>query len=187
MADTEDAVRNYLTALKDPDALRDDEVITDLESRIESSEDQLERLRLRQQLLEAQAPQFERSEDAFVSNAKAWADEHGVSAEAFASEGVPQGVLRRAGFSIGRGGGKKRTKGSRGTATRSRSRVTSDEVRGAIPEGTFTIKQLQEESGASPAVVRKVVAAELEAGNISEEGADPDHQGPGRAPTLYKR
>jgi hypothetical protein len=65
--------------------------------------------------------------------------------------------------------------------------VTSDEVRAAIPKGTFTINQLQEEAGASLAVVRKVVAEELEAANITEQGPDPDHSGPGRAPTLYER
>jgi hypothetical protein len=60
-------------------------------------------------------------------------------------------------------------------------------VRAAIPGTTFTIKSLQERSGASPAVVRKVVAEELDAGNLTDEGADPDHSGPGRAPTLYKK
>ena len=29
--------------------------------------------------------------------------------------------------------------------------------------------------------------ADLEAGALQEQGADPDHTGPGRAPTLYQK
>jgi hypothetical protein len=35
--------------------------------------------------------------------------------------------------------------------------------------------------------VRKVVADELAAGRLKEIGPDPDHRGPGRSPTLYKK
>jgi hypothetical protein len=189
MATPEEAVRSYLTALKDPSALRDEETIASIENEIDSTSDELDRLKLRQQLLEAQSPQIERFEEDFVTHAKAWADEHGVSAEAFASEGVDAAVLRRAGFRVGggRGRGSSRRSGSSNGSGQTRSRVTSEEVRAAIPKGTFTIKSLQERSGASPAVVRKVVAESLESGYITEEGPDPDHSGPGRTPTLYRR
>jgi hypothetical protein len=183
MAQPEDVVRTYLIALKDPAALRDDESITTLEQRISDSDDEIERLKLRQQLLEANSPTLERFEDDFVTHAKAWAEENGVTAEAFASEGVPSGVLRRAGFSVAGGRGRKKAKSGGET----RTRVTSDEVRAAIPDGTFTIKMLQERSGASPAVVRKVVSEGLADESLTEEGTDPDHSGPGRAPTLYKK
>ncbi len=155
MSNTEDAVRNYLTALKDPNALRDDDAIADLESKIDSSDDQLERVKLRQQLIEAKAPQLARYEQDFVDKAKAWGDEHGVTIEAFKNEGVPTNVLRRAGFSVrgGRGRSKDST-GSPRSKTGTRTRVTSDEVRAAIPNGTFTVKQLQDKSGVSPAVAR---------------------------------
>lgn len=183
-ARAEEAVRSYLVALKDPGALRDGDAIADLERRIDGSDDQLERVVLRQQLIEAKAPTIDRFEEDFVTHAKAWADEQGVSASAFAEEGVPAGVLRRAGFRVG--GGRRSAKGARSGGGQ-RSRVTADEVRGAIPKGSFTIKTLQERSGASPAVVRKVVQEELAAGSLNELGTDPDHSGPGRAPTLYKR
>ncbi len=183
-ARAEEAVRSYLTALKDPSALRDDDVIRDLEARLDSTDDQLERVVVRQQLLDAQSPSIERFEDDFVTHAKAWADEHGVSSSAFADEGVPADVLRRAGFKVGAGG---RRGAGRGRAAGTRKRVTVDEVRAAIPRGTFTVKMLQERSGASPAVVRKVISEELAAGTITEEGTDPDHTGPGRSPVLYKK
>lgn len=183
----ETAVRNYLLSIRNPGALRDDDAIASTTSKLEDSDDELERLQLRQQLLELEKPSLERYEDAFVEHASAWADRTGISADAFLAEGVPSTVLRRAGFR-GVGGGRRRG-GRRAAApaqATSRSRVSADEVRSAIPKGTFTVKDLQERSGASAAVVRRVIAEEVSAGNVSDEGADPDHSGPGRAPTVYK-
>ncbi len=182
-ATAEQAVRTYLTALKDPSALRDENEVAQLERQIDKTDDHVERLVLRQQLLEAKSPALERYEEGFVKHAKKWADDRGVTAEAFASEGVPPAVLRRAGFRV-RGG---RKAAPRKTSRARRSRVSADDVRKAIPRGTFTVKRLEESTGASPAVVRKVVQAEVEAGNLTEVGPDPDHRGPGRAPTLYKK
>lgn len=191
MADgtAEVAVRNYLTALRDPSSLRDEETIAQLQQQLDSSADELERLQLRQQLFDMDSPSVRQFEDEFVTHARAWADEHGITAKAFEAEGVPGAVLRRAGFSVGRGGRPSggRSRSSSTGATRRRSRVTVDEVRSAIPRGTFTIKQLQDASGASPAVVRKVVQSELAEGRLTDEGTSKNHSGPGRAPTLYKR
>jgi hypothetical protein len=181
-AAAESAVRDYLRALKDPSSLRDDDKINELQKHLEDSEDALERLRIRQQLLDMQDPSIERYEEAFLTHASAWADEHGISVKAFTDEGVPAHVLRKAGFPVG---GRRGRAGRGGTRAR-RSRVTTEEVRAAIPKGTFTIKSLQEASGASPAVVRKVVAEEEAAGTLRSEGTDPDHRGPGRAPILYR-
>jgi tryptophanase len=176
------AVRNYLISLRDPSALRDDDAIADLHSRIEQTDDDVERLRLRQQLLDLQDPPLEQYEAAFVEHAKAWADDTGVTADAFVAEGVPAGVLRRAGFRGVTDGGTRRT---RRTTTR-RRRVSADEVRAAIPVGTFTVKDVQDASGASAAVVRRVIGEEVDAGNVTDQGPDPDHSGPGRAPTVYQ-
>lgn len=178
---SESAVRNYLVALKDPAALRDDNRIAELQQRLETTDDQLERVQLRQQLQDAQRPSIETFEEEFLTQAKAWADEHGVGASAFAEEGVPESVLRKAGLLRGRGRGTRRR-----TATRS-PRVSAQDVRAAIPRGAFTIKQLQERTGGSIATVRNVVKEAEEEGLIKAQGTDPDHRGPGRAPTLYKR
>jgi hypothetical protein len=191
MASTQEtAVRNYLLSVRDPSALRDDSAITDLKSKLEQSGDELERLQLRQQLLDMESPSLERYEDAFVEHAKAWADRTGISGEAFAAEGVPASVLRRAGFrSVGGGGGGRRRSSTRSSTARvgTRSRVSADEVRAAIPTGTFTVKDLQERSGASAAVVRRIIAEEVDSGRLTIEGPDTDHSGPGRAPTVYRR
>lgn len=181
----ESAVRNYLAALKDPSSLRDQQLVSSLESKLESSEDQVERVLTRQALQDARNPSVQTAEDEFVTHAKSWADEHGVGAPALSEEGVPAGVLRRAGFAVS-GGGRGRRRGSSGTSGR-RNRVTVEDIRKAIPKGTFTIKTLEQRSGASTGSVRKVVNEELAAGNISAQGADKDHRGPGRAPTLYRR
>lgn len=186
-ASVEHAVSVYLQALKDPNSLRDDDSITSLEQQLESSPDSLERLRLRQQLLDAQTPSVERYEEGFVTHAKAWADDHEITAKAFAEEGVSAAVLRRAGFDVPGAGGARGRRGASGAGTgRKRTRVTVSEVRDAIPKGTFTIKTLQDLSGASPAVVRKVVSEEMSAGRLKDEGTDQSHRGPGRAPVLYR-
>lgn len=177
---TESAVRTYLTALRDPSALRDESRLEQLQSELESSSDELERLRLRQQIIDIESPSVSQYEDEFITHAKAWAEEHGVTARAFEAEGVPAQVLRRAGLAPAGGGRKPRRTGAR-------TRVTVDEVRALIPRGAFTIRTLQETSGASPAVVRKVVNEELANGRLKEVGPDPDHRGPGRSPTLYKK
>lgn len=178
----EAAVRNYLVALKDPSALLDEDRIADLKKRLEESDDQLERLRLRQELDDAQRPSVEHYENEFVTHAKAWADDQGISASAFAAEGVPEGVLRKAGL---KRGGRARSAGRRGPGKT--QRVTAEEVRTAIPRGKFTIKDLQERSGGSIATVRNVVKEAEQSGLIAAEGPDPDHSGPGRSPTVYRR
>ena len=179
----DDAVRNYLVSLKDPSALKDDAKVAELKKALDESDDELERLRLRQQILDAERPPLEKFEEAFVTHAKAWADVHHISDKAFLAEGVPPQVLRRAGFKGVRGGGR----GRAAQRTRSGTRVSAEEVRKKLPKGTFTIKQVQEKTGASAAVVRRVVQAEVDSGKATEQGTDPDHKGPGRAPMLYKR
>lgn len=182
----EQAVREYLLSLRNPSALRDDDKLAELRQRLNETDDDLERLRLRQQILEAENPARNGYEDNFITHAKAWADKVGVSDEAFLAEGVPAEVLRKAGFRRV-GSGRART-AARPSARGTRRRVSADDVRAAIPKkGTFTVKDVQGASGASPAVVRRALADEVAAGNVNEVGPDPDHSGPGRAPTLYSR
>lgn len=178
------AIRDYLTSLRDPSALRDDKEMASLQKRLEESQDHLERLKLRQQIIEADSPPLAQYEDAFVTHAKAWAERTGVSDKAFLAEGVPAATLRKAGF---RNVGSGRSRATAPRATGTRKRVSADQVRESIPSGTFTVKDVQDSSGASSAVVRRVITEEVAAGNVTEAGPDPDHAGPGRAPTLYRR
>jgi hypothetical protein len=180
----ESAVRGYLTALSDPSALRDEAGLAELQRQLGEATDSLTRLELRQKIMDAEEPQIDRYEADFVTHAKEWAEQNGISPKAFIAEGVDVAVLRRAGFPVPGG---RRSGGAGRGRTRTRSRVTTAEVRAAIPKGQFTIKQLQERSGASPAVVRKAVQEEIAESRVKEIGTDPDHRGPGRAPVLYER
>ena len=178
--DPETAVRTYLAALRDPSSLRDDTRLRELQEQLENSGDELTRLQLRQQIMDLESPSVQQFENDFIMHARAWAEENGITAAAFQAEGVPSQVLRKAGMAAGKAG-------RRGKRVGTRTRVTVDEVRASIPRGAFTVRTLQEVSGASPAVVRKVVTEELAEGRMKEVGPDPDHRGPGRAPTLYKK
>jgi hypothetical protein len=180
----EEAVAAYMRAVKDPQSLRDDDLIMKLTDELAATDDPIARLELRQQISHAQNPSMAEVEEAFVTHVKTWADKTGIGAEAFAAEGVDPVVLRRAGWSIrGRRSRTARTP-QRGASGK---RVTAEAVRTAMPKGTFTAKGLQDSSGASAGVVRKVIIEQLAAGAITQIGPDPDHSGPGRAPILYKR
>ncbi len=185
MSEAEQAVRTYLRALKDPSSLKDEAAIEETRTALDAEEDMVERVRLQQQLINLESPSVEGAEDGFVTHAKAWADEVGIGGKAFAAEGVPSALLRRAGFAVGkggRGGGRRRA-----ASTGSGKRVTTEEVIAAIPKGAFTVKDLKEKSGASAAVVRNAIKSQVDSGALTEVGPDPDHSGPGRAATLYRK
>lgn len=179
----EKAVRDYLVALHHPENLRDETRINELSQRLEQTDDPLERLQLRAELAQAQAPDTDALEGNFVAHAKSWADEHGISAKAFEQEGVPRDVLRRAGLD----GGRRARTARRSTQTR-RPRVSREDVDKAIPpRKQFTIADVAASSGASTATVRKVVNEMVTAGQLEEVGTAEGHTGPGRAPTVYRR
>jgi hypothetical protein len=180
----EQAIRNYLTILNDPRALHEQD-ISELETKIDATDDPVERLRLRARIEVAKNPDTSKYEDAFVKHAKDWADEHGVSAEAFRAEGVPPATLRRAGFRV-RGDGRKRA-ASRRTVGDRRKRVDAGQVRNAIPRGKFTARDVQDATGAAAAVVRRVLQEEVAAGTVIDTGPAQGHKGRGRAPTVYQR
>ena len=184
-AAAEKAVRTYMTAIQDKAALLDSEKISKLERKLSETVDVVKRVQLRQELLEARNPQAAqaKAEQDFVKHAKGWAESKGVTADAFIAEGVSQDTLRKAGYRF-----TNTARGRRAASTAGRrTRVTTEQIRDAIPDGAFTVKDLEQASGASTATVRKVIDEELEAGKLADDGADPDHSGPGRAPTLYKK
>jgi predicted ArsR family transcriptional regulator len=62
-----------------------------------------------------------------------------------------------------------------------------DVVKAIPPRKQFTIADLAAASGASTATVRKVVTDLVSEGKVQEAGTAEAHEGPGRAPTVYKR
>ncbi len=179
----EAAVRTYLASLKGPEALVDHDRVAGLQRQLEQTDDQMQRVQIQQQLLDAQTPATDGLEQDFVAHAKSWADKRGISVQAFLAEGVPARVLRRAGFRVPRGTARPQPRPRR----QARGRVTRQQVAAAIPDGLFTVAELQKLSGASPAVVRGVVRQQLQAGTLVDAGPDPDATGPGRAPARYQR
>lgn len=181
----ETAVRDYLASLKGPGALVDDDRVAALRQQLQQTDDQMQRVQIQQQLLDAQSPATDSLVEDFVTHARSWADKRGISAQAFLAEGVPARVLRRAGFRVPRAAAP--GQGQRRPRRQARGRVTRQQVAAAIPDRLFTVAELQKLSGASPAVVRTVVRQQLQTGALTDAGADPAATGRGRAPARYRR
>ncbi|MPZ72627.1 MAG: hypothetical protein GEU74_05250 [Nitriliruptorales bacterium] len=179
-ASPEGAVRNYLSALRDPDSLRDEKAVQALRAKLDKATDPVERLRLRSDLERAEAVDVAGFEREFVRNARSFSRETGISGQVLLAEGVPRSVLRKAGLL-----GSDRSGGSRAR----RTRVNAESIRAAYPrKGTkFTIAELAQASGASTGAVRKVVTEDVNAGVVVNAGVLESTGGPGRAPTAYKR
>jgi hypothetical protein len=141
----EDAVRAYLRVLKaDPDSLPDNPI---------------ERLLLRA-----------RVEQEFVEQAASWAVDNGIGGAAFAAEGVPVEVLRRAGLHVALRPGDEPARS----------------IRSAMPERQpFSEDGLMARTGAARRDVRAVIAEDLRAGRI-EEHAMSEVEG-GCDKRLYRR
>ena len=184
MAD-EQIVRKYLAFLEDPSVLRDDEAIAEAQRSADAAGDVVDRLRALSKVERLQNPSADTLHDEFVRVVKAWADGDGITAGALMKLGVAPGTLREAGYPVG--GAPSRSRSTTPKKTRAPG-VSIEAVRAAVPaEGTFTAKQLQDGSGASPGTVRKAMAAMLDDGTIHSRGLAADWDGPGRVPTLYER
>jgi len=125
-----------------------------------------------------------------VVHAKAYADAESIPVAAFVALGVGADVLKQAGFEVA---GPKRARGSASPARASSgprapqvSVAAIKSVAGQMPK-QFTLGQLADKAGGgSPVTVRKAVDELIAEGRAAKLGPAPDHQGPGRAPTLYE-
>lgn len=122
--------------------------------------DPLERLMLRAHI-----------ERGFVEHAAAWAHDHGVTGDAFAAEGVPDEILRRAGL---------------GMDALPLDDQIQRSIRSAMPEcQPFSEDGLVTRTGATRRDVRSVIAADLGSGRINEHAVSKIE---GRADKkLYRR
>ncbi len=178
MSTPETAVRSYLQWLEDPSSVRDHVAIAEAESASKNAKDPIERLKALSALQVLEAVDGATFRAGFVEHAAEWANENAVTAEAFATLGVPAEVLSEAGLvkaKVHMSSGKRRT------------RISPDSVRDAIPSVAFSIADLEAASGASTATVRKVIAEMTEAGTLRDLGPDQKHTGRGRAPLLFTK
>lgn len=187
--DGEGAVRLYLMYLSDPDSLRDEARINALTADVEKAKDPIDKLRALAELERARAVDPSQFREGFVRNAKAWADEQGIGPGAFRELGVPEDALAEAGFDVGTRRGRGRG-GRRGVVSGGRQRakaVPAEDIKRQVLElsGPFTLSDVMERAGGSPATVRKAVEDLVESGKVEKLGPAADHSGRGRAPTQY--
>lgn len=185
----EAAVRLYLMYLADPAALRDQPTIDRLKANIVNANDPIDRLKAVEALRRAEAVDGTGYEKDFISLSKAYAQDEGISAEAFQQVGVPDDILVEAGFDVttrrGRGQSGRR---SGGGGQRAKS-VPVDEVKRWVrgQRGTFLLSDVMRGAGGSPATVRKAVEELVVTGEVERIGPVANHDGRGRAPIQYAR
>ena len=187
----EAAVRRYLHWLEDPSSLVDDDAVSRAEAEVAAAPDPLARLHALADLEHAREADADGVTEDFVAHAKAYAEAESIPVAAFRASGVPDDVLRRAGFEVGRRGRRSAGRGrgpSRGEGTRA-PQVPMEDLKAAalrLPK-QFTLAEVATEAGGgSPQTVRKAIDELIAAGTVRNLGPKPDHHGRGRAPTLYE-
>jgi hypothetical protein len=186
---TEDGIREYLNSLgKSAKPVVDKGAVKSLKAEIRTAADPIQKLKLMAALDVAEqgvVPDHSGAKAVFVSEARAWAESEGIKPEFIAALGVPDDVLKAAGFTVAA----RPAPPKRQTAARA-PRLNDDEVLEAAKNlggaGEFKLSDLADAIGRSPATTRNYVVRLVEAGTIKEVGDDPNHQGRGRAPKLYK-
>lgn len=176
--DAESAVRRYMAFLADPDSARDGDAIAAAEADLAKAKDPIDALRAEAALERARTADGSELRAAFVRHARSWAQREGISAAAFRNQNVPEEDLVAAGI-VDAGKGRR----SRGRAPR----LDVDEVAGKLPKGTFTLRDFAEAIDREPGTARRYVQQLVDRGTVTDLGDDPNHDGRGRAPRLYKR
>jgi hypothetical protein len=186
-AKTEEAVRQYLRYLDDPNQLRDDKEIQRKTQAVLDATDPIDKLKALAELERVANVEEGPLRKGFIENAKAWAEETGVPVTAFRELKVPDDVLREAGFTVptsGRGRGRTATGGERQRA----KAVPIEDIKAWITnhKGTFILTDVMQGAGGSPATVRKAVDELIDAGTVKKLGPMQDYTGRGRAPIQYR-
>lgn len=182
----EDGIRAYLGSLgASTKPIVDKEAVKALRGQIKGESDPIAKLRLLAALEEEEAgrvPDFSGEEAVFVAEAKAWAEAEGVPASAFQAMGVPDDVLRRAGFDVSAGS----SSHTSGTSRRA-PRIPLEDVEAAARKlgGGWKLADLAEVLDRDPGTARNYLNKLISEGLVSEAGDDPAHDGRGRAPKLY--
>ncbi len=191
-SDPESAVRRYLAWIDDPSSAVDHDAVEAAEAAFAAATDPIDRLRAAAARERAAAADVSALAHDFVVHAKAYADAEEIPVAAFRALGVRDDVLAEAGFDVptGRGGRSSAAPASRRRSDGPRApQVAVPQIKAVavqLPK-RFTLAQLAEKAGGgSPATVRKAVDELIAEGRATKLGPDANHQGPGRAPTLYE-
>lgn len=188
----ETAVRSYLRWLEDPASAVDERAVARADEALVRASDPIERLHALAARDRARTADADALIEAFVAQAKAWADREDITVAAFQEIGVPADVLTRAGFTVVRRrstGGARRTRAARTAGAVRAPQMPVDTIKSAVLRlpARFTLADVAREAGGgSPQTVRKAVDELISAGTVTKLGPDEGHQGPGRAPTVYR-
>lgn len=178
---TDQAVRDYLLYLDDPEQLVDRELVAILERRMAEAQDPLERLVAIAEYERARHPAEDVYRAAFIEHAKQWANQHQVPPHAFRQLGVSDEVLEAAGL---------QRMTTEPSSTKSKKTTGVEELESALERmpSTFRARDLTDAAGGgSPMTVRKALSRLTDAGRIQRLGPDPEWSEKGRAPILYQR
>lgn len=174
-ANPETAVRAYLTYLQDPSSLVDNDEVDRLGKEVAATTDPIDRLIAMAALHRAKTTDPATVIDGFIKHARAWAEAEDVPESAFREMGVPDDVLRAAGFGKVRKG---RATGSKPGAAR-RPKVSADQLREAILtlDGPFSTRDVAERTGGSQMTIARVIAALASDGEIQPAGEKSSGRG----------
>jgi hypothetical protein len=193
LAPAEQAVRQYLSWLSNPDLLRDEARISELRAKADAETDPIGKLRIFTELERASAVDAEGVKLAvdaegvklaFIHHAKSWADANDVSAGAFREMGVDEVMLAAAGLVMG--GRNRRRRNDAGARRAANVSATVIKERVSALADTFTLSDLMNDVGGSPATVRKAVEEMIAAGSVTRLGPVAHHSSRGRAPIQYR-
>jgi hypothetical protein len=186
----EDAIRQYLTYLDDPNLLVDDEEVTRLETEVRSASNPLEKLKALAALERVRNVDGERYRKEFVRVAREWAEREGVPASAFRQLGVPDDTLRDAGIDAGGGRRRGANAGRRRSASSGRTRarpVSTQEIQVWVldRDKPFTTSDIARGAGGRPISIKKVLYEIVASGKVNKMGPVKDWPNRGRVPMQY--
>jgi hypothetical protein len=195
----ERAVRRYLLFLDDPAQLRDEAELQRKTQSVLDADDPIEKLKAIAELERVASIDEVPLRSGFVAHALAWATDASVPVSSFRELGVPDDVLREAGFdvpvSLGRSRGRRSSAeggaggagGGSGEVRQRAKAVPVEQVKAFIltQQGNFILTDVISGVGGSPATVRKAIDELIDAGQVQKLGPVPDYQGRGRAPHRY--
>lgn len=187
---TVDGIRAYLDGLGASDKpLVDREAVKALKAQIRSETDSINRLKLLAELAREEVGKTaDRSGDeaVFLAEAKAWAEGEDIPVSAFQALGVPDDVLKRAGFTVTAASAPARaTRSSSGTRAPRLAIEDVEQAARSLP-GEWRLADLAAKLDRDPTTTRNYLKKLMAAGTVTEIGDDPSHDGRGRAPKLYK-
>ena len=185
----EAAIRRYLAWVDDPGSAVDPAAVARAEADFATATDPIDRLHAAAARERARMADVDAILSGFVRSARVYAEAEGIPVEAFRSLGVPDDVLRSAGFTVGARGRREGSAIKRNGPGPRVPQVSVREIKAAAAQmpKQFTLAQLGERAGGgSPVTLRKAVDELIAGGRAAKLGPDESHRGPGRAPTMYE-